>query len=102
MDSDRLALHWRGLRRHAAGIVRAVFTRQQTEVERVALAVEMAAPIVDAHPSTLCRCPGGDRMFADHAEGCQWLALMCRACAGTGYCERCQGDGVDPLLGEVE
>lgn len=50
------------------------------------------------HPSTHCRCYGGQPAgtFADHLPGCAWLAAMCKPCGGTGWCEHCGGDGTSP------
>ena len=59
-------------------------------------------PAEPAHPSTLCRCfetPPLDNASAvpgDQLPGCEWVRAMCRACAGTGWCKRCGGDGCDP------
>lgn len=58
--------------------------------------VEIPPPdlAVVGHPSQLCRCTEGPPgLFDDHRPDCQWLAAMCRACGGTGWCERCGGDG---------
>lgn len=62
-------------------------------------------PADPSHPSTLCRCDDG-RPFpesitdqVDHLGDCEWRRVWCQGCEGTGYCERCSGDGVEPELG---
>lgn len=47
------------------------------------------------HPSTLCACScGHEGALKDHDAGCKWLAVMCRACEGRGWCPQCQGEGL--------
>lgn len=50
-----------------------------------------------AHPSAACACPCGPTgRYADHASGCAWRKVMCRACDGHGHCATCLGDGTRP------
>lgn len=63
---------------------------------------DFVVPAGPPHPAKLCRCfgpDGGDPVhdvLADHDRGCPWVAAMCEACAGTGWCVRCGGDGIRP------
>lgn len=52
-------------------------------------------------PRSICQCfavpPSPDYApHVIHRPDCPWLAAMCQLCAGTGYCQRCGGDGTDP------
>lgn len=88
MPMSRLSRFW--IYQRAAW--RALFRRR---VRTIDLPMAMDGP---PHPSVLCRCNDGAPAdaLADHMQGCEWLAMMCKSCGGTGWCERCGGDGTAP------
>lgn len=82
----RVSLTKRMLRQLAA-----VWSPQAEEVRTLSDLV----PEGPHHPSELCKCDGGFD-YGVHEDDCEWLLQMCSECEGTGYCQRCLGDGTEP------
>ncbi len=72
---------------HQRAAFRALFTAGRPHARR-----ELPCADEPPHPSTLCSCDDAVR-FADHRPDCPWIAVMCHACAGWGWCLHCAGSG---------
>lgn len=66
-------------------------------VERAPDATTLHAPPLNelSHPSQICTHHPADGCPPE----CPWRQVQCVACDGSGYCQRCGGDAVDPDKG---